>query len=472
MDRHVPDESAFRIGKAPHVTCPQFVSAREQHARIFNSSIHTAPADSDVFLHVYDGWQPFMSGFISSLLIELGLRQDRYRSRQPSSQPQAGDDLPESSESIQPKTVSSCDRGDHVVVERSRDRGGQELKSGDAGSLHGSAFFTTVHKEMDGRSMEPDIPRTVAETGATDNDVAREVSSNMDLGAVHSRRLHSAPLSESTNSLGEPQMANSNIASQASNSAEIDEPVHSLLPADDGMGVMRRKIHAIRELTLSNAEKARMVHSLMTENYKSSRQGLAILPDSLPLLRKSPAYAQLPVTQTPRQSGQPFGSGLITAALASWVSQHDNSFSLTAEDLQPTFASKIEPEAPVGDTGDEDLNTEEQEKACLGCRHYKRNVKLQCHTCKRWYTCRFCHDEVENHHLIRRQTENMLCMLCGHAQPAAHVCRQCGEQTAHYYCDICKLWDNDTKKSIYHCTDCGICRIGQGLGRDFFHCKV
>ena len=36
----------------------------------------------------------------------------------------------------------------------------------------------------------------------------------------------------------------------------------------------------------------------------------------------------------------------------------------------------------------------------------------------------------------------------------------------------CKLWDDDPEKKIYHCDDCGICRIGAGLGKDFFHCKV
>jgi ribosomal protein L40E len=79
---------------------------------------------------------------------------------------------------------------------------------------------------------------------------------------------------------------------------------------------------------------------------------------------------------------------------------------------------------------------------------------------------------VEDHTLVRRDTKHMLCMLCGHAQPAAQNCRRCTEQTAQYYCEICKLWDNDSKKSIYHCSDCGICRIGQGLGKDFFHCQV
>lgn len=56
-------------------------------------------------------------------------------------------------------------------------------------------------------------------------------------------------------------------------------------------------------------------------------------------------------------------------------------------------------------------------------------------------------------------------------QPAAQSCRECGEELARYYCDKCKLWDNDPRKSIYHCDDCGICRQGKGLGEDFFHCK-
>jgi hypothetical protein len=36
----------------------------------------------------------------------------------------------------------------------------------------------------------------------------------------------------------------------------------------------------------------------------------------------------------------------------------------------------------------------------------------------------------------------------------------------------CRLWDDSPTKSIYHCADCGVCRVGKGLGKDFFHCKV
>jgi hypothetical protein len=73
--------------------------------------------------------------------------------------------------------------------------------------------------------------------------------------------------------------------------------------------------------------------------------------------------------------------------------------------------------------------------------------------------------------VCRRETKNMFCMLCSEIQPAAQICRNCEETVARYYCDTCKLWDDDPTKSIYHCDQCGICRQGKGLGEDFFHCE-
>ncbi|KAK9374105.1 uncharacterized protein V1513DRAFT_127132 [Lipomyces chichibuensis] len=107
-----------------------------------------------------------------------------------------------------------------------------------------------------------------------------------------------------------------------------------------------------------------------------------------------------------------------------------------------------------------------------GCAHYQRGVKLQCSVCDQWHTCRFCHDDVEDHQLIRSETKNMLCTYCFQPQSAAQDCRGCGRRVAKYFCEKCKLWDDDPDKSIYHCNDCGICRIGEGLGKDFFHCKT
>ncbi|KAI7902171.1 zinc-ribbon-domain-containing protein [Cokeromyces recurvatus] len=113
----------------------------------------------------------------------------------------------------------------------------------------------------------------------------------------------------------------------------------------------------------------------------------------------------------------------------------------------------------------------DEEKQILGCKHYQRKCKLQANCCQKIYSCRFCHDDIEDHTIIRNETKNMLCMNCMQLQPAAKSCSHCGEEAAHYYCDKCKLWDNDPKKSIYHCDECGICRQGKGLGQDFFHCK-
>ncbi|CDS12851.1 hypothetical protein LRAMOSA05035 [Lichtheimia ramosa] len=107
----------------------------------------------------------------------------------------------------------------------------------------------------------------------------------------------------------------------------------------------------------------------------------------------------------------------------------------------------------------------------LGCKHYRRKVKLVANCCGVIFPCRFCHDEASDHNIIRHETKEMVCMQCQERQPASQHCRSCGIQVAKYYCDKCKLWDDDENKSIYHCDDCGICRQGKGLGQDFFHCR-
>ncbi|KAI8836827.1 zinc-ribbon-domain-containing protein [Chytridium lagenaria] len=109
----------------------------------------------------------------------------------------------------------------------------------------------------------------------------------------------------------------------------------------------------------------------------------------------------------------------------------------------------------------------------LGCKHYQRASKLQAHCCGKWYACRFCHDEVSDHNIIRNLIVTMMCMYCNQVQPAGQDCinAECQRRVSKYYCKECKLWDDDPRKNIYHCYDCGICRIGKGLGIDYFHCK-
>ncbi len=74
----------------------------------------------------------------------------------------------------------------------------------------------------------------------------------------------------------------------------------------------------------------------------------------------------------------------------------------------------------------------------------------------------------------RNLITTMMCMHCSTVQDAGQDCinEACGKRVAKYYCKECKLWDDDPRKNIYHCYDCGICRIGKGLGIDYFHCQV
>lgn len=113
-------------------------------------------------------------------------------------------------------------------------------------------------------------------------------------------------------------------------------------------------------------------------------------------------------------------------------------------------------------------NNEEQN--ILGCKHYHRANKLLTECCKKWYTCRLCHDEQEDHKIDRHATKYMLCMRCNMVQTASQICISCKEPVAKYFCDICKLWSDDPNKSIYHCDGCGICRVGKGHNIDYFHC--
>lgn len=238
---------------------------------------------------------------------------------------------------------------------------------------------------------------------------------------------------------------------------------NSSLPEDDGMSALRHQIILIQSMDVPAEQKARLMHRLLTRGY-SQAQEVFHAKQQVP----APSPASM-ISQERPSTPASLSSFIwqINGAPDSAPPEQQHTFQLSPDDLRPTYAPPKPPETDE----DGDVSLEEQ-VPILGCRHYQRNVKLQCSACDRWYTCRLCHDEAEDHVLNRKATKNMLCMVCGCAQRAGEFCVGCGERTAWYYCDVCKLWDNDSNKSIYHCQDCGICRKGRGLGKDFFHCKV
>ncbi|KAI7997314.1 Zinc finger protein BRUTUS [Camellia lanceoleosa] len=113
------------------------------------------------------------------------------------------------------------------------------------------------------------------------------------------------------------------------------------------------------------------------------------------------------------------------------------------------------------------------EKCVFGCEHYKRNCKLRAACCGKLFTCRFCHDKVSDHSMDRKTTSEMMCMRCLKIQAVGPICTtpSCNELLmAKYYCSICKFFDDE--RTVYHCPSCNLCRVGKGLGADFFHCMT
>ncbi|EDO30561.1 predicted protein [Nematostella vectensis] len=102
-----------------------------------------------------------------------------------------------------------------------------------------------------------------------------------------------------------------------------------------------------------------------------------------------------------------------------------------------------------------------------GCEHYTRRCAFVTPCCNNIYACRICHDEKENHQLDRKSVQSVKCLQCNNIQDVASSCEECETKFGRYFCEICRLFD-DQEKGQFHCDACGICRIG---GRkNFYHC--
>ncbi|KAF5510086.1 hypothetical protein CGCS363_v002636 [Colletotrichum siamense] len=144
-------------------------------------------------------------------------------------------------------------------------------------------------------------------------------------------------------------------------------PKREALPADDGMGALRKRLIEIQGQEIRGEEKARLMHEVLMEGYRKSRV--------------TPQQGDPPVDALP--AGEAWQQTLPSGPLESlkfW--QHPpgepsspEKFVLTAEDVRPTYA----PAKPT-------IPGEVEGARVLGCQHYKRNIKLQCSTCNKWYT--------------------------------------------------------------------------------------
>ncbi|TDH64728.1 hypothetical protein CCR75_001379 [Bremia lactucae] len=105
------------------------------------------------------------------------------------------------------------------------------------------------------------------------------------------------------------------------------------------------------------------------------------------------------------------------------------------------------------------------------CPHYSRRCHVLAECCRSWVGCRLCHDALlgDDHVIDRYAIKLMRCDLCQTVQPIAQECIYCHENMAAYFCHFCNLLDdNGLERKVFHCTQCGICRVG---GREnFYHC--
>ncbi|KAI1425550.1 hypothetical protein F5Y12DRAFT_359875 [Xylaria sp. FL1777] len=382
-----------------------------------------------------------MTSLVADLLVNPVLRQARRFSLSRSSNP------PEPDSPLRIAQTSLHSQDDDVISETEE---GSSLRGdpGDSASSRRSSRSSVINPHVDVDRVGESCSQLEAIASPTTSAVspidARVSSSQTDLSSTRNLDMTTPepPSSPFTQSIVE------------------DQPP---LPENDGKYLLRKRILAIQAKEISHSEKAHLMHQLFMEGYTKSQSQAQYVRPLAPSTPRSLEKQAL-------QSHGPLESFKFWQR-ASGEADSVGNFALTDKDLEPTFAPKKQStEATTKPTtGIDDIEPDDEK--LLGCQHYRRNVKLQCSTCNRWYTCRFCHDEVEDHSLIRKETRNMLCMFCGTAQKASQTCVSCEALAARYYCDICKLWNDDPDKPCYHCSDCGICRIGRGIGKDFYHCK-
>ena len=110
----------------------------------------------------------------------------------------------------------------------------------------------------------------------------------------------------------------------------------------------------------------------------------------------------------------------------------------------------------------------EESSAPKPCSHYNIRCDVFADCCGKWFPCRLCHDEEEDHKIDRYSIKTIRCRECSHEQPKSNMCEYCGIQFANTYCDKCNLWTHS--EEVFHCDECNIRHNGKQ--QDHFHCKT
>ncbi|MCJ1340211.1 hypothetical protein MMC09_005505 [Bachmanniomyces sp. S44760] len=318
-----------------------------------------------------------MSQYISSFLIEPVVRQARRFSRPgPDTESSTentdvtrGDGHEESLASSQQEARSSPDVTDDgrgfvdsisgqrvvgspgdenagldAVLHFSRDRG----VSAPAFLQSDGAPNTTregTHYPFDGRGARP--PDEFI-SGSAIHEISDRLMSNTASFSSSIRSLvdvNMTPADAATRSRSSTE-PDSNLADSSSISRALD----GSLPADDGMGLKRKRIIDIQRTDKSSTEKARLIHELMTQEYSVSQSSLHAPNHARPLSPASLMSQDRPFTPGSGHSAHD-ATQTISPPTSVTSNNHDldHSFHLSSGDLLPTYYTKPAPSAlPAG----------------------------------------------------------------------------------------------------------------------------
>lgn len=112
-----------------------------------------------------------------------------------------------------------------------------------------------------------------------------------------------------------------------------------------------------------------------------------------------------------------------------------------------------------------------------GCTHYQNRCEIFAPCCKTYFRCFRCHNEQNKDEtpgcettLDRSRITTIRCTGCGLEQEPVKSCVGCQISFAEYVCLECSLYRHNDPVGIFHCPDCGICRVGEGIGTSHWHC--
>ncbi|KAI9888291.1 MAG: hypothetical protein M1814_000763 [Vezdaea aestivalis] len=226
-----------------------------------------------------------------------------------------------------------------------------------------------------------------------------DISGNPSFGVPNpfrSQRLGTTPslpgtgvVHEGNEQSQEPASRRNTGPSQSSTNSRHHRARNGSLPADDGMAKMRQQIIQIQEMDISSLQKAQLMHDVMTEKYMTSNKWIGKNQPPRPHSPSSFHGHERPHTPTPGHPRSTLGgqAPLTPTSMSSHEGEDEGLYRLTVEDLKPTF---IPDSTEASDSIDDQTNhvhssdadsAEQASSLRFGCKHYKRNVKLQCSTC-------------------------------------------------------------------------------------------